>query len=272
MLLVMGVACAAALGTILTASGAAARYVLDFSPWLMIPAFIGVAELENRRSRFERGLARMLCSITVTCIFLYSAQYQGLMKRTQPVAFGVMAAVANVPVSWAESLFGLQHGPVEVEFQVSRPRAGSFEMLIGAEGTSFPKGADHPDRHEYFAVEYLSGNMARFFFVRDGGTLLLQSDPVPLGPDTTHRLTLGFGALYPQAPHPRFGEMTLGALANRVLLDLDGRTLIDTPYLRMEAFGSHPRFGSGPDDLGLSPFSGKVIALRHLPPRPAPGQ
>ena len=272
MLLVMGVACAATLGMILTVTGAAVRYVLDFSPWLMIPALIGAAELENRRSRFERGLARMLCRITVIGIFLYSAQYQGLMKRTQPAAFWVLAEMASLPVSWAESLFGLQHGPVEVEFQVSPQPAGSLEMLVGAKGAAIPLGADRPDRHEYFAVEYLSANMVRFYFVRDAGTMMLKSDPVPLGPDTTHRLTLGFGALYPQAPHPRFGDMALGWLANRVLLDLDGRTLIDTRYLRMEAFGSHPRFGSGPDDLGLPPFSGKVIALRHLPPQPVPGQ
>jgi len=270
MLLVMGVALAAAFATLLTVTGASERYMPDFLPWLMIPALIGVGlALENRRSRFERGLARMLCRITVLCIFLYSSQYYGLMRQTQPVAFEVMAAAANVPVSWAESLLGLQHGPVEVEFQVSPQPAGRVEMLMGAAGASIPWT---PDRHEYFAVEYLGGDLARFYFVQDRGAVLLRSVAVPLGSDTTHRLTLGFGAQYPQGPHPRFDDMTLLALASRILLDLDGRTLIDTHYLRMEAFGSHPRFGSGPEGLGPAPFSGKVIALRRPPARPAPGQ
>jgi hypothetical protein len=263
MLLVLGVALAATFGMLLAFSGAAVRYLPDFSPWLMITALVGVGlALKNRHGRFEAGLARMFCRITVLCVFLCSAGYRGVRRDTQPVAFGLLALAANLPVSWAESLFGLQHGPVEVEFQVSRQPAGRVEMLIGAEGLSIE---GWPHRHEYFAVEYSSGDMARFYFVQDGGTVLLRSDAVPLCPDATHRLTLAFGALYPQGPHPGFDDMTLSALAGHILLELDGRTLIEASYSRMEALWSHPRFGSGPEAIGLAPFSGKVIALRRPP-------
>jgi hypothetical protein len=270
MLLVLAVACAAAFATLLAVSGPSVRYLPDFSPWLMIPALIGVAlVLQNRRGRVERGLARVPCWITVLCIFLYSAQYHGLMRQTQPAAFRLLAGAANLPVAWAESLYGLQHGPVEVEFQVSRQPEGRVEVLIGAEGASMPI---RPDRNEYFAIEYLSGDMARFYFVRDFNVVLFKSDPVLLAPDATHRLTLGFGALYPQSPHPRFDDVTLDALANRSFLEIDGRTVIEAYYPRMEAFGSHPRFGSGPEALELAPFSGKVIVVRRPSAWPAPAK
>jgi hypothetical protein len=267
MLLVLGVALAATFGTLLAVTGAAVRYMPDFSPWLMMPALVGVGLVLTRQAaRFERGLARLLCRITVVCIFLYSAQYHGLMRQTQPAAFGLLAEMANRPVAWAESLLGLQHGPVEVEFQVSPQPTGHVEMLMGADGAAIPA---KPDKHEYFAVEYLDGNMARFYFVQDGGAGLFRSDPVPFGPSVYHRLTLGFGALYPQGPHPRFGDMTLDALADRILLKLDGTTLIDARYFRMEAFASHPTFGRGPQALGLAPFSGKNVVVRRLSPRQA---
>jgi hypothetical protein len=118
----------------------------------------------------------------------------------------------------------------------------------------------------------MGGDLARFYFVQDGGALVLRSDPVPLGPDATHRLTLGFGALYPQGPPPRFDDTPLDALADRVLLDVDGSRLIEARYLRMEPFSSHPRFGSGPQITGLAPFSGKVIAVRRPSPWPASAQ
>jgi hypothetical protein len=270
MLLVLGVAMAAAFATLLAISGAVVRYLLDFSPWLMTPALVGVGlVLADRRGRFQPWLARMSCRMTVLCVFLYSAGYRGLMRDSQPAAFGLMALAADRPVAWAESLWGLQHGPVEVEFQVFRQSVGRVEMLIGAEGVSIP---GRPDRHEYFAVEYMGGDLARFYFVQDGGALVLRSDPVPLGPDATHRLTLGFGALYPQGPPPRFDDTSLDALADRVLLDVDGSRLIEARYLRMEPFSSHPRFGSGPQITGLAPFSGKVIAVRRPSPWPASAQ
>lgn len=266
MLVICGGAMLAVLSVHLVMAAAAMRYVLDFTPWLMIPAMVGVGlAWRDRAARVVRVVAGATGVATVLGVGLYTAQH---MVLTHPRAFPWLARAASYPVAGVERLLGRAHGAMEVEVQIPSRPAGEVEVLLGADGVFYLARADW---HEFFAIEYLEGERVRFLFVYEEGArpAVRRSDPIALKPGATHRLVLSFGALFPQGPHARWEDGLLYEQANRIFLAVDGQPLITARYQRMEAFCSHPQFGRVPGQLKLPAFSGQARELRRGP-LPAP--
>jgi hypothetical protein len=262
MVVICGVAMLSVLGVHLVLAAAAMRYVLDFTPWLMIPALVGVGlAWEEAGARVIRVVAGGAAVATVLGVGLFSAQY---MVLTHPPAFRWLTRMCSYPVAGVERLLGCAHGPIAVEVQLPRRPAGEVEVLLGADGVFYLARAD---QHEFFAVEYLAGERVRFLFVQEevAGPAVWRSAPIALNPAGTHQLVLSFGALYPKEPDARWADRTLAEQANRIFLAVDGRPLITARYERMEAFNSHPQFGRVPGRLNLPAFSGQVRGLRRVP-------
>ncbi|HTX64515.1 MAG TPA: hypothetical protein VMD31_01975, partial [Opitutaceae bacterium] len=79
-------------------------------------------------------------------------------------------------------------------------------------------------------VEYRAGNEIQFGFVHTGAEGRVGA-PVAITPNRDHDLTIDLGSLYPPKDHPLMAALTeaqADALLRRVLVTLDGRTVLES--------------------------------------------
>lgn len=234
------------------------RYAVDFLPaatWLGLVVMAAALTAARRVWRLCGGLLVLAAGFTLVHSVLLALS---LGPHT------AIAGALNKPVATMERLAGVHYGPLQLDlnFPVT-PLVGRSEVLL-----SMADGADllYVDQPDVDHVQF------RFFHRGVGGP---STDPVALDRGRVHALVLDLGSLYPPSEHPLFAgwpENLVDALHRRLLVALDGRTILDrsVSYYANDYF--HTRFGGGLEvPVGEAPFSGTLLNVRRGA-MPLPGQ
>lgn len=234
------------------------RYAIDFLPaatWLGL-VVMAVALTSGR-------LILRLCGVMLSLVGSYTLVHcilLGLSLRPH----SSLAGVLNVPAAAIEKLAGVRYGPLQLKVKFPEaPVEGRSEALL-----SMADGADvlYESQPDADHVQF------RFFHRGVGGPI---SDPLPIGKDAVHDLTLDLGSLYPPSDHPLFAgwpENLVDALHRRLAVSLDGKTALDRSVEFYSNDYYHTTVGAAiktPD--GVVPFSGTIVSVERGQ-IPLPGQ
>jgi hypothetical protein len=255
------------------ALAATARYMVDFTPSLMMLACVGMLSWERtatgRMKPAIRALAGAAAAFSVFVGVMLSFQLHDLFQALNPTAYRRIGHVFDLPVSWWERLSGLRYGSLELTLRFPRALPGTLEPLI-ATGWEY--------RSDCLFVRYLGDHDVQLGFAHAGDPVIW-SPVLPIDQGAAHDLDVRMGSLFPPMGHPFYDRMDRFA-ANRIArwlnVALDGRSAFD---LGQEFFDASP----GSVFLGFNPysstygrhFSGQIVAARRgalaIPPKFEPG-
>jgi hypothetical protein len=258
----VGVALVGIVMLILCFFGAHARYMLDFTPTLMLLAVVGVLTIENEtlglRSRW-RPIARLpwitalIYSVAFAAIFSLSATNEFNGRR--PGDYEKLGRALNY-LPWSiERAFGVRHGPITMTVRFV-PEIGKREALVTT-GTG--------DEQDTVFVEYTADNRVRFGGLHVRGPVQL-SQPLTLDIHQSHRICVMMGSLLPPAIHPLFREIapeTVTRWTTRLVVACDDEVVLDAaqPFygeaLRAWAIGAAPGVGS------IGRFRGEIVQIKR---------
>ncbi|MFZ5494451.1 MAG: hypothetical protein ACOZE5_03820 [Verrucomicrobiota bacterium] len=258
-------AAAANLGLLCLFFGEQERYLLDFTPpLLLLAATTALALLSWARSRLAAWSARILISslaayaIATGCCLAFPRhallQNQVWLER-----------LFNYPAYFVERQLGVEHGPLELELEFPRNQTGMIEPLVTT-GYGVAGG-------DSLAVRYIDADQVQFraFHIGRGGPA---SEPVRVDFGVPHRVRIHLGSLYPPRGHPLFAgwpPARVETLRRRLRVELDGQTVLQ---------GNFPVYPSTPAGIqigrsDLSPdvstprFTGRILHNRRLGLDPA---
>ncbi len=251
--------------------GSLARYLLEFTPALILLGCVGLLSVARLVPSWKNDYARALARVAATAAalfsvcfgVLYSLQLNRLMAELNPAGEREVARGLNHVPAWIERIAGVEPGAWELDVKLPvSPAARSETLLTIGE----PPGVDR------VFVRYRDDQTVQVGFMRVGMPEVVSS-PRMLGHGKTHRLRVTLGAFLPPAEHPWFeGTPPDGARrASRILrLELNGETLVET-YRRFEAnAGGRVRVGGRSLGEPAYPrFSGEVAAVRRITLHPA---
>lgn len=239
------------------------RYLLDFSPPLLLLASFTALAVLDQAGRLRSALVSRSVRWLVAALALYAVASGFLfaMPRHHGLAGMLwLERLLNIPTHLIERLDDVRHGPVEMEVRFPRDRIGVTEPLLTA---GFGGAAG-----DAVLVRYLDEHHVRFqaFHSGRGGPV---SEPIRIDFDRVHRLRLAMGSLYPPRGHPVFAgwpDDKIDALRRRLKVELDGR-----PVLRgsMSVYPSTPSAlligGSHLNpDVSTQAFSGEILSAHRL--------
>lgn len=246
---------------------AAARYMVDFAPELMLLAAIGALALERAARGWAKTAARVLAGAAAAAsVFtgvMLSFELHEMLRVLQPETFDRIARVFDTPVSWMERLAGTRFGPREIVLRFPSGRPGAIEPLVT---TGFEYFSDH------LFVHYLDERRLCFGFDHAGHGVLW-SFPLELDHAVPHVLRISLGSFYPPRPDPcydRMGPAAVEPLAHRLLLWLDGGMVFDALADFYDASPGSIRIGRDPTGSYGRRFTGRILSIRTVRPRPPP--
>lgn len=244
----------------LIAASANTRYVLDFQPGLILLAAWGaVAASEYFASR--PGPRRFVSGLTVLLALLSATAGLSLdFQRYPPEAYRPLARILNRPAWWWAQVRGAEYGPVELEVRLPADRTGAYEPLLAA---------GQPQAGDLLYVFYESPRSLRVGLVGTGATGPL-SDSLAVDYAQPHRFEIHLGPLYPDVNHPVLAGCTPAQIAHlkrRLLVRLDGNTVLDTPVHFHANRPGMIRIGETSFLLDYSAprFTGRILETKRLP-------
>jgi len=261
--------------TVMSFGGITNRYMVDFTPALMLLAAAGTLFLFN--SPWARGFRRVgLVVLTVGLVFYsvvfdicVSIGHNNLMRTEQPYEYGRIAYAANQISNAWDHLTGVQYGPLEMKVVFPKGKSGDIEGFI-ATGTSFWS--------DYIYIKYLSETTAQLGFAHtsfraiDGKAFELKRGQV-------RTLRIDLPSLYPPASHPYFDKFKpaqVNLLQHLVRIKVDSDTVVEALTDCYDASSPEPSVGSSGGRIAFpKPFSGKIVSRERLSkdlPTPAPEQ
>lgn len=245
--------------------GSAGRYMVDFSPTLILLACVGLLGLERRaqawRSHFLRGSLRAAWSFaaafSVMFAVLYPLQFAGFFReRNAPREFQVAKLLNRVPAlaeRWSSPLYG----PMILALELPRDRLGQTEPLL----TSGVVGAT--DR---VMIRYVDTAHVQLGFAH-GASREQWSRPVPVDYTQSHHVTIEAGALYPPESHPFFADLKASEVARtrrRLRLRWNGEPVLESWQHFFNASPSTLTVAATlKDDPTTHRFSGKVLSVER---------
>ncbi|HTX65949.1 MAG TPA: hypothetical protein VMD31_09275 [Opitutaceae bacterium] len=254
-------------GVLMCFNTAAARYMADFTPALMLVGLVGAlggAHFCARLPRWAAAAARtaLAAALAFTAFFGLMAGFQlhGLLRIQRPAAYADLERIFNQPVYWLDRLAGTPFGPVEIKLRLPKGRVGRFEPLVV---TGWAYEAD-------FAFFYYpdATHLQVGFDHTSHGTVV--GAPFEVDYDKDHTVDVELGSLYPPATHPFFAGMTpaaIDAYRQYCRVTFDGQVVLE---LTSAFYDSSPgRIGIGVNPVSPAygrEFTGKILAVRRLPP------
>lgn len=258
--------------------GSIARYMLEFTPALMLLATVGVLAVERIVRACDapapRALARLawggLTAVSIVFGVLVSLQLNGLLPERNPALQRDVARRLNEVPAAVERLFGWQPGALELDVTLPVVRKQGTETLLSI--------GENPAPDRIF-VRYLDGARVQIGLSRPAMPEVV-SAPIAWEGARPRRLRVALGAFLPPTAHPWFSATAADdarLLARMVRLELDGGTIVQA-YRRFDRVaGKRVRVGAASLGSPESPrFSGEVSArrvdvaaeemLRALPP------
>ncbi len=205
----------------------AARYMLDFTPELMLLACIGLLSTERLlQGPWRRWLFLTLATLTAlfsvfVCTML-NFQLQDLLRVQNPPLFKVLSHEFD-DLTWAvERRAGTQFGPLELTLRFPSTNMGGTEPLVST-GWEFLS--------DYLYVNYLDGHRIRIGFSHSGEPARW-SQPLTLDYGLEHHLRVEMGSLFPPVGHPHFrswDDVQYGSVCRWLHIGLDGQAVLDGP-------------------------------------------
>jgi hypothetical protein len=244
-------------------TSANARYVLDFSAAFVLLGAFGVLAAAHRVA--DRPGARRLVSALAVLAAGHSALAAASLHlgRFPEESFRPLTRALGGPLWWTERMRGVVHGPVllDVRFPAAAPGAAEPLLAIGDR-----------DAGDLVYVVSEAPNRVRVGLLSVGREGPL-GPPVAVEPDRVHRVEIHVGPLQPPAAHPLLAGLrseAVAALTRRVLVRLDGRTVLDAP-VRFTAPAGAPWSAGGTDfllDRSAPRFTGRIEAVARGPVEP----
>jgi putative flippase GtrA len=242
---------------------AAARYMVDFTPTLMLLGCCGMLaverwELPRWGRRCACGLAGTLAAISVFFGTMASFQLHDLLRINDPAAHRHLAHFFDYPSAWFDQWTGTRHGPLELKVRFPARRPPERQLLVS---TGWAFYSDH-----VFAY-YPAPGLVQLGFVH-GGEKARMTEPFAVDFETEHTLRIEAGSLYPPPAHPFFdGRTPLDVQAHSQWLRLvfDGRIVLQGLQAFFDASpGSIRLGGAGVTDPGYGlPFQGQLTSVRR---------
>ena len=201
-------------GVLLVFFGSLARYLLDFTPTLMLLATVGVLAVERELRRcawsWPRWLGRALWggALVFSAGFgvLFSLQLDGLLLERNPANYAEVARRLNRVPALVEKLFGVKHGALELAVRWPATGGAKDETLLTA---GAPPGIDR------VVWRRTDGGHGQIGFAH-GEAPVQWSRPLAFAADRAQRVSVALGSLYPPAAHPFFeGKATDEMAASR---------------------------------------------------------
>jgi hypothetical protein len=247
---------------------AAARYMVDFTPSLMLLACVGLLGAERAASGWARTAVQVVsgaaAAFSIFVGVMLSFQLHELLRQLDPSSFQRLAHAFDTPVYWAERLAGVRHGPLDITVRFPRGRVGRVEPLVT---TGWVYDSDH------LFVEYLDDRRLRIGFDHlNGGRIW--SRPMEIDYGVPHALRVEMGSFYPPRAHPIYDGMRPAAIeaATRSLrVILDGALVLSVARDFYDASPEGISLGRDPTGIYGTQFSGRILDVRAARPLPPIG-
>lgn len=242
---------AAMAGVLLCFFGSLARYLLDFTPTLMLLAVVGVLGCERALRgcawSWPRWLGRALWggALVFSAGFgvLFSLQLDGRLRERNPAKYAEVARLMNRVPALVEKLAGVQHGTLELALRLPAKREAGEETLLVC---------GVPPLLDRVLLRHGGDGREQIGFAH-GEAPVQWSRPLALAADRTHRVRVAMGSLYPPATHPFFADKPPAEavrLTRRLRIEVNGEPALE----------GHYRFASG----GALHTSGAVESVRRV--------
>lgn len=260
----------------------AVRYLVDFTPLLVLFAGVGCLLLEQQLGgRLQRWVARLawggLLVLSVAFNFFASCEFGGWLnffnppgsamvgswlQVSDPAGYARLAHAFNQPVAALEKIRHKAPGPLELTVVLPPFTHPHVEPLLV---TGYGVATD------YVWIEYLDASQIRLGVEHTlyGG---LVSAPLAIDPAGEQRIRIEVGGLYPPREHPYFDAFSPAEALRRqetVRIDLNGRNVVAGSFIAYAASPETRWVGENPfaPHLGRQ-FTGKIRAQRTLPENP----
>ncbi len=251
------------LPVLLRYAASASRYMVDFVPWLVALAAIGIlaGEVAFAGRRMPRLLFRLFWGAAATWTILFnifvSFQHNELLRIHNPPVYTSLSRVFNRVSPVLEWFSGRDHGPLEIDLRLPKGRSGTLDPLV-VTGVSFL--ADYvylyytDDRHVQIGFEHTG----------HGGQV---SQPIVVDYDAVQHIRIELGSLYPPATHPYFAGQPVARVLDakfRVKLWVNGVPYVDANSEFSESspknvvIGRDRLFGAFGRD-----FHGQILAVKR---------
>jgi hypothetical protein len=255
-------------GVVLLFGLASNRYMVDFTPPIVIGSVIGfwqgTTRLTGWPGRAFRLTSAALLAWSLGFVFFASVRHNELLRQNQPRVYQRLAHVFGYPRYFLDRLAGRTYGPLELTVELPRRSEPGLEPLVvlGSEFLS-----------DYLYLYYPTGDslVVGFEHTGYGGPV---TDPMPLDYRQPHRIRLDSAGLYPPAGDPYFdgwspADLRLHTATLRVWLD--GRPVLRTPEESYPAFRIPPAIGVAPPGQGAfgTRFTGRILGRQTLSPAAA---
>lgn len=257
-------------GCLLVFHAGIVRYMIDFTPSLMMGAAIGLLAFERRltacRSSAMAACGRMgwlgLLAVSTAVAIMFSLELQGTFRNLNPQGHARVARFFEGLSFWNPRIPSVPAGPVELSIRSARIEAGLTEPLLscGAGGSAEHIFLHWPD-DSHVVVGYRRG------LLTSGKAL---SAPISIKEGESHRLYLDLGSFYggtsASAEVGKRGDLSLlDRLRRRWEIHLDGETILKGQYNEaVPAPGDLVFLGCNPnsDEFGKTLHTSIVSAKR----------
>ena len=243
--------------------GTCGRYMVDFTPTLILLAGVGALALSVQ----VRGLLGGLLGAIVAMLAVWSAgfgllasfQHNGLLKVEYPAVYRNLAHAFNRPAHAWDQLSGTSYGPVELELVFPRGVVGRVEPLV-VTGRTF--------RSDYVFVHYLADDLVRFGYEHTGAGGSV-GEPIKVVPGAVQKLRIEMGSLYPPEAHPYFDGMPAGQARQRqrtIRVTINDQVALYRSAELFDAVAKLPDIGTTAGRPAFKQaFSGKIIHQAVVP-------
>jgi len=254
-------------GVLLGFVTAAARYMLDFTPALMLLGCFGLLGLDRA---FTSGIAAIAARVAGAGLAAYSIFFglmanvdlHGLFPLFDRPAYLQLTRIFDAPVRAWERVAGFPAGPLAIELRFPEHRGAALEPIVT---TGWEYTAD------FLFVYYTpDGRGLKFGFDHENhGTQW--SAPYAVDFASSHILHVEMGSLYPPEGDSFYkgrSRAEIDSIARTLRVTLDGQTAMEMP---MDFYPGAPeglRIGSS-EPMGVygRRFTGQILGVRRLPIR-----
>jgi hypothetical protein len=242
---------------------ASIRYMVDFTPGVVLLAIIGFWECRERCSGPVRVLTACVAALTLAWSIAFNmgaaVGHMGLFRSEAPEVYRALTRITSLPRAALDSLLRHADGPLEVTFRLAPYTGGRVEPLVVT-------GDDRASDYLYVVYEDPHHVTLGFEHTSHGGP---HTRPLPIDYSVPHTVRVTMGSLYPPD-----GDITYvgvpQAETNRRLhlleVDVDGRTELRAMTDFYPAATREPEVGFAlPNQraFGLR-FSGSILSVRRL--------
>jgi putative flippase GtrA len=214
-------------GLLVCFNSAAGRYILDFLPWWIWFAVLGVAMLERElTARGHRAAASSTALVfaaaslfSALVAFFQSADIHGIFRFENPAGYTTVSRWFDLPAATWERARGQRLGALEMDVVFPESHAGTMEPLV-VTGVGYEA--------DYVFAYSVAPDRVRLGYLSSGGRPLFGDESVVV-PGKRYHLRLEEGALFPPAGHPIYDgwrASELRSVKNWVTIALDGRAVL----------------------------------------------